>query len=91
MRLNLFHEKVRYVAQQTQTRTHECHGGCGKQCPPAMWGCRGCWRRLPQSLRTRIWSAYRPGQEIDLKPSAEYVAVASDVEKYIRANWQLRL
>lgn len=78
--------KVRYVKAQKQTRVHECHGGCGKQVPPAMWGCRECWRSLPLWLRNKIWQHYRAGQEIDGKPSVEYLAVAREVDDFIRAK-----
>lgn len=69
---------------------HSCHGGCGKVVPPAMWGCRDCWRRLPLGLRNLIFHHYRPGQEIDKRPSAEYVCVARQVQDYIRENWPER-
>ena len=66
--------------------THLCHGGCGKSCPPAMWGCRRCWFRLPALLRARIWQTYRPGQEIDKKPSPDYLAAAEKVQQWIKEN-----
>ena len=63
---------------------HICHWpGCAKVVPPHMWGCRGHWFRLPRELRTRIWAAYRPGQETDKKPSAEYVQAARAVQQWI--------
>lgn len=77
-------DKVRYVKRQGQTRDHECHWpGCTRQVPPAMWGCVGHWRRLPKHLRDRIWNAYRPGQEETMTPSAEYLQVADDVQRWI--------
>ena len=30
---------------------------------------------VPKQLREAVWSEYRPGQEIDKRPSAEYMAV----------------
>ena len=67
--------------------THTCHWpGCAKAVPPRMWGCRGHWFRLPRELRDRIWSAYRPGQETDKKPSAEYLKIARAVQQWIGAN-----
>ena len=51
-----------------------------------MWGCKQHWFKLPQRLRNKVWAAYRPGQEIDLSPSEEYLAVADEVEAWIRAN-----
>ena len=56
---------------------HHCHWpGCARHVPPAMWGCKPHWRRLPADIRARIWAAYRPGQENDKDPSREYVAAA---------------
>lgn len=77
--------KVKYVRSQKQTRAHECHWpGCGKQVPPAMWGCSNHWFKLPLKLRAKIWRTYVPGQEILLTPSKEYIDVAVEVQEWIR-------
>lgn len=77
-------EKVAYVKRQGQTRDHHCHWpGCGKQVPPAMWGCKKHWFMLPKRLRDKIWAAYVPGQEVDMSPSKEYLLVAQEVEDWI--------
>lgn len=79
--------KVRHVRGQGQTREHHCHWpGCDKQVPPAMWGCKAHWFRLPKALRDRVWNAYRPGQEATMTPSAEYLQVADDVQRWIREH-----
>ena len=66
---------------------HTCHWpGCEKNCPPAMWGCKEHWFKLPRSLRNKIWNAYRPGQEITKTPSAQYIEVALEVRKWIIQN-----
>lgn len=79
--------KADYVRSQGQTRCHHCHWtGCTEQVPPAQWGCRKHWYRLPAELRRAIWQAYRPGQEIDGRPSADYVAVARRVQAWIADN-----
>jgi hypothetical protein len=76
--------KVKHVLRQGQTRHHACHWpGCEKQVPPAMWGCRAHWYRLPKPLRDEIWRSYRPGQETDRKPSRRYVAAAKAVQAWI--------
>jgi hypothetical protein len=49
----------------------------------AMWGCKTHWFKLPQALRNRVWATYVPGQEITKTPSAEYLAVAHDVQAWI--------
>lgn len=86
--------KRRYVRSQGQTRKHHCHWpGCEAQVPPAMWGCKAHWFKLPKALRDRIWATYAPGQEVDMSPSDEYLQVADDVQKWIeheqsRQNWR---
>lgn len=83
--------KADYVRAQVQMRDHTCHwAGCDKQVPPSMWGCSPHWFKLPLELRTRIWGAYRPGQETDMRPSAEYVRVANDVAQWV-ANYRASL
>lgn len=80
-------DKVAYVKSQKQNRHHTCHWpGCDKQVPPAMWGCKQHWFKLPASLRRRIWATYEPGQEITLTPSEEYLKVADEVQKWIRGG-----
>lgn len=80
-------KKVRYVLGQGQSRAHRCHWpNCGEQVPPARWGCRAHWYALPKRLRDRIWQTYRQGQEKRLSPSVEYLAVAKDVDEWIRQH-----
>lgn len=80
-------QKADYVRRQAQNRNHECHWpGCTKQVPPAMWGCSQHWFKLPRPLRNKIWAAYRPGQEVDQRPSRAYVEVAQEVLAWIAAN-----
>lgn len=77
-------DKRAYVRQQGQTRAHRCHWpGCEEQCPPAMWGCRRHWFSLPKRLRDAVWREYRPGQEQDGAPSAAYLEVLLEVERWI--------
>lgn len=79
--------KVDYVKRQGQTRKHHCHWpGCDKQVPPAMWGCTTHWYTLPPVLRAKVWSTYNPGQEITGTPSNAYLAVADEVQIWIRDN-----
>lgn len=83
-------EKADYVrAKIAEGRTggHHCHWpGCGRKVPPAQWGCRQHWYKLPQRLRNKIWRAFRPGQEVSKTPSAEYLAVAREVQQWIVEN-----
>lgn len=63
---------------------HTCHWpDCPKEVPPAMWGCREHWFKLPKSLRDQVWKEYRPGQEIEKKPSIRYLAVMAVVQGWI--------
>jgi hypothetical protein len=79
--------KAEYVRQQGQTRPHTCHwAGCTRQVPPAMWGCKEHWMRLPRRLRERIWATYIVGQEIDMTPSDAYLDAAVEVERWIAAH-----
>ena len=80
--------KVEHVKAAKQDRYHTCHWpGCGKQCKPAYWGCYSCWMKLPKFLRDKVWTTYRTGQEIDMSPSKEYLAVADEVQKWIEENY----
>lgn len=81
--------KVDYVKKQRQTRKHHCHWtGCDKQVPPAMWGCREHWYRLPKRIRDRIWATFRPGQEVSATPSPAYVAAAKEAQAWIAQQEQ---
>lgn len=80
--------KADYVRRQKQTRHHTCHWpGCSRQVPPAMWGCKEHWYKLPRNLRNRIWATYRPGQEVRMDPSQAYLDAADAVQKWIRENY----
>lgn len=80
-------EKAAHVRKASQTRDHTCHWpGCDVQCKPAEWGCRRHWYMLPRALRTKIWAAYRLGQEEDGSPSRAYVEVAREVRDWIIKN-----
>jgi hypothetical protein len=66
---------------------HHCHWpGCTVEVPPKLWGCKKHWYSLPAELRAAIWREYRPGQEIDKRPSQAYLDVADAVEKWIRGG-----
>lgn len=77
--------KARHVTSTKQTRPHTCHWpGCTRQVPPAMWGCKTHWFKLPKPLRDRVWSTYRPGQEETMTPSQAYLEAAEAVQAWIR-------
>ena len=80
-------EKVSHVKRAKQSRDHTCHWpGCGKQVPPAMWGCKQHWFKLPKYLRDRVWATYRAGQEETSTPSKAYTHVAREVQDWIDAQ-----
>lgn len=80
--------KASYVLRQPGgDGRHTCHWpGCSQSVPPAMWGCREHWYRLPKELRDRIWRTFRPGQEISKTPSRAYVEAARAVQQWIEGN-----
>lgn len=66
---------------------HMCHWpGCPQDVPPAMWGCKPHWFKLPKMLRDRIWATYVPGQEITKTPSQAYLDAAYAVQLWINSN-----
>jgi hypothetical protein len=76
-----------HTGNHTPKMAHHCHWpGCDKDVPPAMWGCKPHWFRLPLRLRNQIWATYRPGQEISKTPSEAYVRVAQEVQAWIAAG-----
>ena len=81
--------KANYVRQHgDHDDSHTCHWpGCDRAVPPAMWGCRTHWYRLPLDLRNRIWMTFRPGQEIDKHPSEAYLKVAKEVQEWIASHY----
>lgn len=88
---DIMQAKVKHVRAAQQTRKHECHWpGCAKQVPPAQWGCGPHWFKLPKYLRDLIWATYRPGQEISMTPSAEYLDAANAVQQWIHAQPEFR-
>lgn len=76
--------KRKYVLGQGQTRRHHCHWpGCEESVPPAMWGCKRHWFKLPKHIRDRIWAAFNPGQEATMTPSDEYIEAAQEAQEWI--------
>ena len=70
---------------------HTCHWpGCEREVPPAMWGCKPHWFKLPKALRDAIWREYVPGQEITKTPSDRYLVVARLVRGWIDGRVKMR-
>lgn len=80
-------KKADYVKSQVQERIHACHWPeCDTQVPPAKWGCKWHWFQLPISIRNKIWAAYRPGQEKNMKVSRAYITAAREAQAWIRTT-----
>lgn len=83
--------KARYVtaqaAREPRPGDHHCHWtGCTVAVAPAFWGCKPHWFRLPKPIRDRIFAAYREGQEIDKRPSPEYLAATGAARDWINSH-----
>lgn len=77
-------DKRDHVMKAKQSRGHGCHWpGCPRQVPPAMWGCKPHWMRLPYAIREAIWTAYVTGQEERMDPSDEYMEAAGRAQHWI--------
>jgi hypothetical protein len=61
------------------TVPHLCHARCCKTpVPPARLMCPKHWRVVPSSIRRDVWAHYRPGQEVDKRPTSRYLEVAQE-------------
>lgn len=82
-----FAKKAQHVKNAEFIGGHKCHyPGCDKDVKPAYWGCLKHWYSLPEALRRRLWLHYVPGQEETKNPTAQYVAVANEIQDWIKAN-----
>lgn len=56
---------------------HTCHAsGCAREIPPRLFVCAQHWRLVPKILQRGVWRHYRPGQEVDKRPTPEYLEAA---------------
>jgi len=63
---------------------HLCHArGCGRPIPPRLLMCLRHWRMVPIDIQRRVWKHYRRGQEIDKRPSKEYLEVMKEAIEYV--------
>lgn len=80
-------DKKDYVRKSKQNRDHTCHWpGCEVQVAPAKWGCMKHWMKLPKFIREDIWSAYQPGQEVNITPSRAYLRAARAAQDWIKEH-----
>lgn len=62
---------------QKPEHSHTCHWpGCEAEVAPSMWGCKPHWTRLPQSIKQEILEHYRAGQDVDKRPTVDYLRAA---------------
>jgi len=62
---------------------HTCHAtNCEQPIPPRMFMCQRHWFALPKRLRDAIWQHYRPGQEVDKRPSHAYCMTAIECIRF---------
>jgi hypothetical protein len=53
---------------------HRCHArGCNVPVPPRLLFCGRHWRMTPRPLQQEVLRHYRPGQEIDKRPTPAYL------------------
>lgn len=58
---------------------HRCHAfACETPVPPRFLMCHPHWFMVPKHMRDRVWATYRRGQEVDKRPSREYVDAMND-------------
>lgn len=64
--------------------SHICHAiKCKKECPPKYLMCKQHWSMVPADLQAAVWGHYRPGQERDKNPSAEYMRASMNAIKSV--------
>ncbi len=64
--------------------SHRCHAeDCKVEVPPKMLMCLRHWRMVPRALQNAIWEHYRAGQEVDKRPTKEYMIVQKCAVLYV--------
>lgn len=70
-----------------QTIKHLCHArGCPIAVPPKLLMCIRHWRMVPRDIQRRVWAHYRPGQEIDKRPTRQYLEVMNEAIQAVAAR-----
>lgn len=70
---------------------HGCHArGCRAEVPPRLLMCPRHWRMVPRSLQCNVWAHYRPGQEVDKRPTVAYLDAADAAIRAVAAREGLR-
>jgi len=70
---------------------HFCHAkACKVIVPPKRLMCKKHWFMVPADLRRTVWREYRPGQEVDKEPTAEYLEAAQNAVVAVQATEEIR-
>ena len=70
---------VRSQARLGHNGKHVCHADrCTKAIAPAFLMCPMHWRMVPAEIQRRIWLLYRPGQEVDKRPTGQYMTAMKE-------------
>ena len=70
---------------------HFCHAkACNIVVPPKRLMCKRHWFMVPADLRKAVWREYRPGQEVDKEPTAEYLEAAQKAVVAVQATEEIR-
>lgn len=70
----------------SQEPIHICHAiACYERIPPHLLMCGKHWYMVPQPLRTAVWRAYKPGQEVSKQPSRAYLEAARNAINRVAA------
>jgi hypothetical protein len=65
-------------------RPHTCHAlGCDLKVPPKRLMCLKHWRMVPNQIQDQVWAYYRPGQEIDKRPTKDYLVAAGAAVQWV--------
>ena len=63
---------------------HHCHAvGCEAAVPPRLFMCARHWRMVPAEGKRQVWANYRAGQEVDKRPSSEYLRVTDECRRIV--------
>ena len=63
---------------------HQCFAvGCEVEIRLSFLMCPYHWFKLPRRLRDAVWSAYRPGQEIDGDVSEDWIKAAEETREWV--------
>lgn len=66
---------------------HYCHAiGCRQEVLPRLLMCGRHWRMVKPATQKDVWEHYRKGQEIDKKPSREYLLAARKAIREVAAK-----